>query len=395
MRHRTAAILYVAFALAVAIFTGSAFADPGKGNSSGNSDGAPGQVKKEQAPPAATPAPAAAPEAAAAQQKHAAKQQEHAAKQQEHAAEQRAHAAQPAHAAKPAKSHVAADGSKQYGHGKSALQIARANAPAKSISASDLSGPGNSEPHKITICHNGHLITVDVHALKAHASHLDGSDVIPATSEAQCAAAQQAHAAQTAAAQQLQSEGPCLTRTESVTVGGYVLHHTGSKTNPWVKIEYNAHSAHVAAKHADDVVVAPHTEQRTVVVSGTCASATVSSSSSTSTASSPASSEQSEQSSQSQTAGTSQTQSASGAQSAGGTAPAAVSAGGVKGATVTLKKPVSKPKGGVLGATTRLGKTVATSHLPFTGLPLWIFLAVAGALVASGYLVRRGAADRA
>jgi hypothetical protein len=47
----------------------------------------------------------------------------------------------------------------------------------------------------------------------------------------------------------------------------------------------------------------------------------------------------------------------------------------------------------VLGATTRLGGTVASARLPFTGLPLWIFAAVALALIAIGYTVRRSSAD--
>jgi hypothetical protein len=81
-------------------------------------------------------------------------------------------------------SHTAADGSKQYGNGKSALEVAKQT--KSSITIDDVSEPGNSGKHKVTICHNGHLITVDVHALKAHARHLDGSDVIPATSAAQC-----------------------------------------------------------------------------------------------------------------------------------------------------------------------------------------------------------------
>ena len=65
------------------------------------------------------------------------------------------------------------------------------------------------------------------------------------------------------------------------------------------------------------------------------------------------------------------------------------------GAQATLKSTAKPTKaGGVLGATTRLGHTVAATHLPFTGLPLWIFVAIAAALIFTGAIVRRTANDR-
>jgi hypothetical protein len=384
MRQRILIAAYAAFALALAVFTGSALAGNGNGPPAtpGNSGSAPGQANKAATPPAAAPAAKPAPAPA----KHEAKQAEHAAKQAEHAAKQAEHAAKKS-APAPAK-HTAADGSKQYGNGQSALQVAHKKAPTKNITLNDLSGPGNSGLHKVTICHNGHLITVDVHALKAHSSHLGGSDVIPATSASQCrsqsstkAAAVEHNAAVTPAA-------PCAptTTTENVFVPGYVLHHTGSKTNPFVKIKYNAHSAHVKGKHTDDVVVAPHTDTRTVTVAGNC------SSSSASAQSSQAASQTSQAASQTSQAAATQSASASGSASS---PAAAASAGGVLGATATLTKPAKKPAGGVLGATARLGKVVAGSRLPFTGLPLWIFVAVAAALILAGVAVRRTAGHRA
>ena len=373
MRHRILIPAYAAFALALAVFTGSALAGNGNGPPAtpGNSGSAPGQANKAATPPAAAPAAKPAPPAAAPAAKPAPAPAKHEAKQAEHAAKKSAPA--------PAK-HTAADGSKQYGNGQSALQVAHEKAPTKNITLNDLSGPGNSGLHKVTICHNGHLITVDVHALKAHSSHLGGSDVIPATSASQCqsksstkAATEEHNAAVTPAA-------PCApsTTTENVFVPGYVLHHTGSKTNPVVKIKYNAHSAHVKGKHPEDVVVAPHTETRTVTVAGNCSSSTAATESSQST---------------SQASQAAATQSAS----ASGSAPspaAAASAGGVLGATATLTKPAKKPAGGVLGATAHLGKVVAGTHLPFTGLPLWIFVAVAAALVFAGLAIRRTAGHR-
>jgi hypothetical protein len=69
--------------------------------------------------------------------------------------------------------------------------------------------------------------------------------------------------------------------------------------------------------------------------------------------------------------------------------------GGVLGAIVALKNP-AKPKatGGVLGTTTRLGATVRAHHLPFTGLSLGLFAALAAGLILVGFAARRASADR-
>jgi hypothetical protein len=69
-------------------------------------------------------------------------------------------------------------------------------------------------------------------------------------------------------------------------------------------------------------------------------------------------------------------------------------AGGVKGATVVLKPTKAKPAGGVLGTTTRLGGSIASTRLPFTGLPLWIFALVAAGLIGIGLTMRRASAHR-
>jgi hypothetical protein len=66
---------------------------------------------------------------------------------------------------------------------------------------------------------------------------------------------------------------------------------------------------------------------------------------------------------------------------------------GVKGQQVALKPaPKQKPAGGVLGATANITKSVPASHLPFTGLPLGIFAAVAALLILTGAAIRRSAA---
>src|SRR6266550_1375204 len=60
-----------------------------------------------------------------------------------------------------------ADSSKQYGNGKTAAQIANSRgAPAGTV----LTGPGNSQPHKVTVCGkpNNKSGGVDVHAVKSY-----------------------------------------------------------------------------------------------------------------------------------------------------------------------------------------------------------------------------------
>ena len=54
---------------------------------------------------------------------------------------------------------------KIYGNGKTAGQIAMQNGAGAST---NLYGPGNSQPHKASLCAGGKVHLVDVHALKAH-----------------------------------------------------------------------------------------------------------------------------------------------------------------------------------------------------------------------------------
>jgi hypothetical protein len=56
------------------------------------------------------------------------------------------------------------NGTKSYGNGQTAGQIAEKNGAS---ATSDLYGPGNSQPHKTSLC-GGSKHMVDVHALKAH-----------------------------------------------------------------------------------------------------------------------------------------------------------------------------------------------------------------------------------
>jgi hypothetical protein len=146
--------------LGVLAFAGGAYAGNGNGSGNGNagaapgnSENAPGQVKKD--------APAAAPETTTTNTTTV-------------AAPATTSAPAPANATglKPSNdtahdTHAEAqsDKTKQYGNGQTAGQIAEKNgAKADTV----LHGPGNSQPHKAAPCSSGH--EVDVHALKSHRS---------------------------------------------------------------------------------------------------------------------------------------------------------------------------------------------------------------------------------
>ena|SRR5687767_7664031 len=63
------------------------------------------------------------------------------------------------------------------------------NVPAAAEAAPEasVSAPGNSGRHKLTICHKGHAITVDVHAARAHVDgHGDTYAVAGAKGRAAC-----------------------------------------------------------------------------------------------------------------------------------------------------------------------------------------------------------------
>ena len=139
-----------------ALASASAYAGNGNGNGNGrgngnaNADGqaavagAPGQLKKDEAPqPAATPAVAAeSPAAEGAEAAQAGVKPSNDTAHDTHAA-------------------ASSDKTKLYGNGKTAGQIAIQNGAAPSTV---LHGPGNSQPHKAAPCSGGH--EVDVHALK-------------------------------------------------------------------------------------------------------------------------------------------------------------------------------------------------------------------------------------
>jgi hypothetical protein len=120
----------------------AAVADTSQGH--GNSANAPGQLKKDQGPVPTVAAPAVAD----------ATQQVGPAQSGVKPSNDTAH---DTHAA------ASSDETKLYGNGTTAGQIAQRNGAAPSTM---LHGPGNSQPHKASLCAGGH--EVDVHALKGN-----------------------------------------------------------------------------------------------------------------------------------------------------------------------------------------------------------------------------------
>jgi len=257
-----------------------------------------------------------------------------------------------------------ADGSKQYGNGKTAAQIAVSRgAPA----GTSIYGPGNSQPHKVVAC--GHKHAVDVHAIKSY-SQTDCSAAVPV-----------------APVKVEQTPVVPACGQSVVTVTGGVMHHTGSKSHPYVMIHPSGHSAHVTGKHEDDSVSQSH---QVLVANGE----------SCGTPQSPQTPAPQAPAAQVVTPAPAApaTPAAPAAQVQGQSAAAAPAAaaqpqaqGGVLGATATLK-PAAKPhRGGVLGTVTN----VAGSTLPFTGFPLWIAVLIAVVLIAGGLMLRgRSSATR-
>jgi hypothetical protein len=218
-------------ALTCAAFAGAAFAGNGGGNGRDGDHGkeqAPGQERKaeEQAPSTTATTTAATTERSGAK---AESKGESKADSKEKSEANGGGKQEPGSTTKG----VAGDGSKQYGNGESALHVAKEHAPQ--VGLADLSGPGNSKLHKVTICHatgstsNPYVvITVDVHALKAHTQHQDGRDVIPAPSGG-CPAASSGGGTTTTGTTGTTTTGTTATTTTGTTTTGTTT-TTGSTT---------------------------------------------------------------------------------------------------------------------------------------------------------------------
>jgi hypothetical protein len=362
---------FAALAIGLTTFTGSAIAGNGNGSTP------PGQAK--QAAPAAQPAatPAATPPGQA--KKAAATTAPAPAAKSPGQAKQAAKAATSTPGVKPSNttSHwstcstggtsssatctgngTKADSSKQYGNGKTAAQIAVSRgAPAGTV----LTGPGNSQPHKVTVCGkpNNKSGGVDVHAVKSY-------DAAACTSSA------------TQPTQATETHTDCAGTTVTTTSTGSAVANKHAK----VKTHGNAG---LHGKHKGLTTVPTTVVTSTSIPSNANCAAAQSFTAAIGGGAAP-------------TFGTTAGTTVGTTAGAGGASPptgtAAPAAGGVLGAQATLVRPAKKPAGGVLGATARLGSFATRGTLPFTGLPLWIVALVALALIAGGLAFRSGRPTR-
>jgi hypothetical protein len=154
-------VAIAALALALMLPCGSAFAAP-PSEPPGKSGDAPGHQKGTDSGPAAEPTPPGHVEPEAAPE-----------------------VVVTSVVAEPEKQKPAAESprfSNAAGKPKHNVPAAAESAPEASVSA-----PGNSGRHKLTICHKGHAITVDVHAARAHVDgHGDTYAVAGAKGRAAC-----------------------------------------------------------------------------------------------------------------------------------------------------------------------------------------------------------------
>lgn len=166
MTKRTAALTStLVLALGIAAFTGSALAGNGNGNAPavsedhGNSANAPGQVKKSDTSSASTAAQGVKPDSSTAHGNH------NTSCTTGGGTGSSATCTSTGSSAATVQTAAQSDASKRYGNGTTAAQVANEHgAPA----VTRLTGPGNSQPHKVTDCKHKHA--VDVHAVKSYSS---------------------------------------------------------------------------------------------------------------------------------------------------------------------------------------------------------------------------------
>jgi hypothetical protein len=230
---------------------------------------------------------------------------------------------------------VKTDASKRYGNAKTAAQIA----VSRGGSGVKLTGPGNSQPHKVAVCPRKSNPSggVDVHAIKSY-------------NAAACTAAQ---------TQQVLSSSVCGSKTvTTITTSSQAALHGNGK-----------HLGKGTAKHQ---------------VTSTSSSTVVTPTGEVCSTSSPG---QVAQSSQSTVAPVTVVAPVTTAGSAA--APATTNTGSVAGAQAALTTPkaqhAAKAQHGVLGTVAK----VSASTLPFTGFPLWMALVVAFGLIGAGLALRR------
>jgi len=331
------------------------------------------------------------------------------------------------------------DASKRYGNGKTAAQIANGKGAP---SGTPITGPGNSQPHKIcgrdvhaykggdcskqheqkgsehqqqtvTFCDmesatSGKLETKNADEVARHefnGNPEENRDIVPpftlnghTFSENWDAGGQ---AIFNAGCHGTPPPPPPTTTTNASTttvlVHGnehgkvYVCHATGSATNPYVLIHISLNGwLHGHSRHQDgrDILLGDKAGPcPTAAVSTTTTTTPITTTTPVTTTSTVAATTTVETTTT--TATTTTTTAAAAALAPPPSSPS--SASGVKGASKTIAAPAAastKPGSGVLGAAKTLGRTATTGTLPFTGLQLWIVELVALGLIGGGAAMR-------
>jgi hypothetical protein len=151
---------------------------------------------------------------------------------------------------------------KKAGRPAKAPKAPKASKPAKSH-AKHAKQPKAANPHakagKTTLCHSTGsatnpfvTITVSNNAVKAHARHHDGRDIIPAPAEGCPKGADKAKDAAPAKPDAAKERGNGHAKVT-------ICHATGSETNPFVRITIAepAVAAHRRHQHGEDIIPAP------------------------------------------------------------------------------------------------------------------------------------------
>lgn len=241
----------------------------------------------------------------------------------------------------------------------------KATKPAKAPKA-EKPAPAAAKAGKTTICHatgsatNPYVqITISDNALKAHARHQDGRDIIPAPAGG-CPKPEPAAAKHGTAAKPV--HGKDAKGREKVTI----CHATGSDTNPYVKITIAAPAVEAHRRHQDgrDIIPAPE---------GDCPAAAVAPASTAKALSLGAPEPQ-----------------VLGA-TAGREPGPATARGGVLGSFATGTSPQGDVLGETAGTTRReSGDTAAaTGRLPFTGADVLILVALGLGALLGGVALHR------